>query len=98
MGLQDTEVLVRMSQGDTNHLRLLHYPAHPASVFEKGEKERLGVHRDFSALTLLFQDDVGGLQVANPHKDDGSFVDVPRGDGAVVVSIGIQWQRWSNKK
>lgn len=95
-GLKDPEELADMFKPNTNHLRLLHDPAHPDSVFERGEKERLGSHQDFSAVTLLFQDDVGGLKVMNPYRKDGSFVNVPPIDGSIVVSIGVSWQRWSN--
>lgn len=52
-------------------------------------------HSDPSFLTVLLQDDVGGLQVL---LDDGSWVDVPPVPGALVVNIGDFLQIVSNDK
>jgi len=82
------------SEGD-NQLRLLHYPSAPWSVFESGEKGRIGAHTDFSTCTFLFQDDVGGLEVEDPH-NPGTFVPAPPVKGAVVFNIGDFLMRWSN--
>ncbi|KAL0064006.1 hypothetical protein AAF712_009074 [Marasmius tenuissimus] len=51
-----------------NWLRLVHYPEAPAEVFESGEKGRIGAHTDYGTCTLLFQDDVGGLEVESPSE------------------------------
>jgi 2,4-dihydroxy-1,4-benzoxazin-3-one-glucoside dioxygenase len=52
-------------------------------------------HSDPSFLTVLLQDDVGGLQVL---LDDGSWVDVPPVPGALVVNIGDLLQLVSNDR
>ncbi|ESK88479.1 flavonol synthase flavanone 3-hydroxylase [Moniliophthora roreri MCA 2997] len=78
-----------------NQLRLLHYPEAPARVFESGEKGRIGAHTDFGTCTILFQDDVGGLEVESP-KEPGVFIPVPPMRGAAVFNIGDFLMRWSN--
>ncbi len=78
-----------------NQLRLLHYPSAPWSVFESGEKGRIGAHTDFSTCTFLFQDDVGGLEVESPSAP-GTFIAAPPIKGAVVFNIGDFLMRWSN--
>ncbi|KAL0565141.1 hypothetical protein V5O48_016891 [Marasmius crinis-equi] len=78
-----------------NQLRLLHYPQGPAEVFESGEKGRIGAHTDFGTCTLLFQDDVGGLEVESPS-EPGVFMPAPPIHGAVIFNIADLLMRWSN--
>jgi isopenicillin N synthase-like dioxygenase len=78
-----------------NQLRLLHYPEAPTSVFESGEKGRIGAHTDYDTATLLFQDDCGGLEVESPSIP-GVFIHAPPIPGAVLVNIGDFLMRWSN--
>uniref|UniRef100_A0A0W0FHV7 Putative flavonol synthase/flavanone 3-hydroxylase n=1 Tax=Moniliophthora roreri TaxID=221103 RepID=A0A0W0FHV7_MONRR len=78
-----------------NQLRLLYYPEVPMQVFESGEKGRIGTHTDFCTCTMLFQDDVGGLEVESPNTP-GVFIPVPPIPGAAVFNIGDFLMRWSN--
>ncbi|MFB6840741.1 isopenicillin N synthase family dioxygenase [Streptomyces sp. NPDC056361] len=66
------------------HFKLLHYPG-PEHGAADGEDQGVGVHKDYGILTLLLQDDKGGLQVA---VEDGVFADVPVVPGAFVVNLG----------
>jgi isopenicillin N synthase-like dioxygenase len=54
---------------------------------------RAGEHTDYGSITLLFQDDRGGLQVKSPN---GTFVDATPIPGTVVVNAGDLLARWSN--
>jgi isopenicillin N synthase-like dioxygenase len=58
---------------------------------------RMQSHTDWSTLTLLFQDDCGGLQVEDP-KSPGHFIDVPPVPDTLVMNVGDLLMRWSNGK
>jgi isopenicillin N synthase-like dioxygenase len=82
------------TDGGDNNLRLLHYPAVLKSVFKDNpDQVRAGEHSDYGSITLLFQDDVGGLEVRSPR---GTFVRATPIDGTVVVNAGDLLSRWSN--
>jgi isopenicillin N synthase-like dioxygenase len=66
------------------HFKLLHYPG-PAVGEDIGRSQGVGTHKDYGLLTLLLQDDKGGLQV---DTGGGRFADVPVVPGAFVVNLG----------
>lgn len=82
-----------VDDGD-NTLRLLHYPAVSRDVFRINPGQvRAGEHSDYGSITLLFQDDRGGLQVRSPN---GRFVDAAPIEDTCVVNAGDLLARWSN--
>ncbi|KAF8890943.1 thymine dioxygenase [Infundibulicybe gibba] len=74
-----------------NQLRLLHYPAISADALASNQLTRIDGHSDFGTLTILFQDDVGGLEV-----EDSDNPPVPPVPGSIVVNAGDFLSRWSN--
>lgn len=64
VGIKDENYFVPMHSGHNNQLRLLHYPPVPAANIENQSSARMGAHSDWPTITLLFQDDCGGLQVS----------------------------------
>ncbi|WP_055715681.1 isopenicillin N synthase family dioxygenase [Streptomyces torulosus] len=63
------------------HLKLVRYPGSAGDGADQG----VGAHKDYGFLTLLLQDQVGGLQV---EREDGLFHEVPPIPGAFVVNLG----------
>ena len=72
---------------------VVYYPPQPSDM----GATQFGVapHTDFGCLTILCQDDVGGLQV---ETSQGGWVTAHPIEGALVVNIGDLLQRWSNDK
>ncbi len=92
IGATDRTIL-QAFETPTIWLRLLHYPPQPA----RAPDDLFGSapHKDFGCLTLLAQDDVGGLQVQTPA---GQWVDVPPREDAFIVNVGDMLHRLSNGK
>ena len=94
MGLAENFFEKFHSKAD-NQTRILHYPPIEEEVLRSGKKKRINAHTDFGTLTLVFQDEVGGLEVEDPYRK-GIFHPAPFIPGTVVVNIGDLLMRWSN--
>jgi isopenicillin N synthase-like dioxygenase len=75
----------------TTALRLIHYP--PAPLDRPDDLYGAHPHTDYGFLTILAQDDVGGLEVRSP---DGSWMPVPFVPDTFIVNIGDILARWTN--
>jgi isopenicillin N synthase-like dioxygenase len=65
--------------------RIFHYPPSPPQTRDWG----VGEHTDYGLLTLLAQDDSGGLQIAAPE----GWIDAPPIPGTLVCNIGDMLDR-----
>lgn len=74
-------------------LRMIHYP--PRHSATSATQQGAGAHTDYGCITLLHQDDAGGLQVRNV---DGQWLDAPPIAGTFVVNLGDMMARWSNDR
>ena len=86
----DPERLLALFDPPTVWLRLLRYPRRPADA--PAGQYGSAPHTDFGCLTLLLQDDAGGLEV---RAADGSWIPAPPVDGAVLVNTGDIVPVWS---
>jgi isopenicillin N synthase-like dioxygenase len=77
----------------TNYLRLQYYSPQPDIIPE--HQYGIAPHTDYGFLTLLVQDNVGGLQV---QTHDKKWIDVPPLDGGIIVNTGDMLRRVSNDK
>ncbi|EJT68817.1 thymine dioxygenase [Gaeumannomyces tritici R3-111a-1] len=94
---EEARLLGSHTDGLNNQLRLLHYPPVAAAALERGDITRMPAHTDWGTLTMLFQDDCGGLQVENPSAPN-TFVDATPIKGAMVMNVGDSLMRWTNNR
>jgi len=98
MKLVDTEHLIKShlllhKEGNLTALRFNNYPPIPEG--SSPDLIRLGRHSDFGCITLLFQDNIGGLQI---EAKNGDFIDAVPIEGTVLINIGDMLQSWSRNR
>ncbi|KAL7186467.1 hypothetical protein ACSBR2_028253 [Camellia fascicularis] len=76
-------------QPSSCYVRMNRYPPCPVS---SSKVYGMVPHTDSDFLTILYQDHVGGLQVAK----DGKWVSVKPNPEALIIIIGDLFQAWSN--
>jgi len=81
LGLDDQYFRRTYTSDPTALFRVFHYPPVEAS----GEEWGVGEHTDYGLLTLLAQDDVGGLEV---KAHSGGWIEAPPLPGTLVCNIG----------
>ncbi|KAI8808724.1 hypothetical protein BJ742DRAFT_258635 [Cladochytrium replicatum] len=84
-----------LCDGKDNNLRLLHYPPVKSQFMHQPGQKRANEHTDYGSITLLFQDDTGGLEVQLPS---GEFIPAPPIEGTVIINAGDLLERWTNNK
>lgn len=75
-------------------LNIIHYPPHPpnAAVDQFG----VAAHTDYGCITLLWQDENGGLEVKD--RTSGAWIAATPIPGTLVINVGDLLERWSNKR
>lgn len=78
-------------------LGINYYPpiAEPTAPSDPEARVSIGSHTDFQLFTILWQDDVGGLQVLNR---DGQWIRAPPVRGSLIVNIADYMQRITNDR
>jgi isopenicillin N synthase-like dioxygenase len=76
-------------------LRMNNYALPPGTVDLDGELIGMSEHTDFGIVTVLWADQVRGLQVLGA---DGSWNDVSPDDDALLINLGDLTARWTNER
>jgi isopenicillin N synthase-like dioxygenase len=104
LGLPDDYFARHYTAEPTVLFRIFHYPAEPhgadgrSESAESAETWGVGEHTDYGLLTLLAQDEHGGLQVKTPRGGPGGWpgwIDAPPVPGTLVCNIGDMLDRMS---
>jgi isopenicillin N synthase-like dioxygenase len=85
LGLDHDYFAASYAADPTILFRIFHYPPSPPAGVDWG----VGEHTDYGLVTLLAQDDSGGLQVATP----AGWIDAPPIAGTLVCNIGDMLDR-----
>ncbi|XP_078493790.1 uncharacterized protein LOC100182326 [Ciona intestinalis] len=80
-------------EGNLTTIRSLYYRPLPPTL--PPGQVRLGEHSDYGSVTLLFQDNVGGLEVENQY---GEYMAATPIDETVIVNIGDILEFWTEGK
>lgn len=78
-------------QQPTTFLRLLHYPPQPPEAPDDAFGS--APHTDYGFITILAQDERGGLEV---RRRDGRWLQAPPIPGTWVVNVADMLARWTN--
>lgn len=106
MGLSDSIFslfAVGLNLPDDHFVPLTRKPAsimnvnyYPPTRDEPGtELSGIGAHSDYEAFAMLWQDDVGGLQIESP---EGEWQAVEPLNNTLVINIGDLMSRWTNDR
>ncbi|XP_068645300.1 scopoletin 8-hydroxylase [Aristolochia californica] len=74
---------------EANAVNMNYYPVCPSPELTVG----VGRHSDLAALTILLQDDIGGLYV---NVDGEGWIEIPPVEGALVINVGDTLEILSN--
>ena len=87
LGLDDSYFSMRYTANPLVLFRIFNYPAS-----DQPEEWGVGEHTDYGLLTILKQDDTGGLEV----KSGGNWIDAPPVPGSFVCNIGDMLDRMTS--
>jgi len=101
LGLSEQEIAAHRGSPPVSTVRLNHYPVD--DPLAEGERAKvtplgdlaLGHHTDPGVLTLLLQDETGGLQT---ESREAGWIDVPPQPGSIVVNLGDTLRVWTNDR
>ena len=89
----DTESFVRSIDRPTSRGSIIYYP--PQALDLGDDQFGVSPHTDWGCLTLLYQDQTGGLEVQGR---DGKWVTAHPIPGTFVVNVGDLLARWTNDR
>lgn len=81
---------------NASEARLLNYPAIEIQEINQGAVSRIWPHFYLGVITLLFQDDVEGLECEDRASADTFFSVGSNSRSEMVVNVSETLQRWTN--
>jgi isopenicillin N synthase-like dioxygenase len=87
------DFFVSRYQKPLQRTQAVYYPPHPAEA--EDDLFGLSAHSDFGCITLLWQDNNGGLEAQTV---DGEWIPAPPIEGTLIVNVGDLLERWSNNR
>ncbi|MTD15808.1 isopenicillin N synthase family oxygenase [Nakamurella sp. YIM 132087] len=90
----DPELFAGATDHSLDVLRMNNYALPPGTVDLDGDLIGMGEHTDYGIVTVLWADQVAGLQVLDTG---GTWHDVSPADGALLVNLGDITARWTNE-
>ncbi|KAH8892175.1 oxidoreductase [Thozetella sp. PMI_491] len=94
LGLEE-DYFVDYHQEADDLFRLIRYPPVQRAAMLAGTTARTTPHTDYGSITILFQDNVGGLEVEDPVQP-GTYIKATPVEGSVIVNIADFLMRWTN--
>jgi isopenicillin N synthase-like dioxygenase len=91
LGLEKNFFAPYMSKSHS-FMRIVNYPPYGKKQ-EENVGDGIGAHIDYGFLTILLQDNLGGLEVKNT---DNEWLSAPIIPGTFLINIGHMIQRWTN--
>ena len=91
LGLDKNKFAPFMSKSHS-FMRIVNYPPY-GKTQEENVGDGIGAHIDYGFLTILLQDNLGGLEVKNT---DSKWLSAPIIPGTFLINIGHMIQRWTN--
>ena len=79
----------------TDTLRVNHFERAAGEPDPREGQQRMGAHTDYGIVTVLYADQVPGLQIVGP---DGAWHDVMPPDGALLINLGDLLAEWTNDR
>ena len=89
----DASIFTPLTTNSLDVLRMNNYALPPGDIELGADLTGMGEHTDFGVVTVLWADQVAGLQVLD---QDGDWHDVQPADGALLVNIGDVMARLTN--
>ncbi len=78
-----------------NALKMNNYALPESEIAMPGEMTGMGAHTDFGILTILWADQVPGLQILGA---DNLWHDAQPADNALLINLGDAMARWTNDR
>ena len=90
-----TDFFERFTDHSLDVMRMNNYALPEGTVTLDGDLTGMGEHTDYGIVTVLWADQVAGLQVLGP---DRSWHDVSPADRALLINLGDLTAQWTNDR